>query len=194
MNLFETIITAILASGAWLLIVVFLGKSLIANWFSKDIEKYKGQISAQNSEKKIILSRVNEKRAEAIAEIYQGIIKYTAKAKKFVHQAEHVDEEERENLLNSLSESANQFREIYSKNHLYLTKTTCSRIQDVFKEVQIPAHNFIFALGAYLHSGGVTKEQYVTEWGTAFTSFADKIPTLLEDLENQFRSLLGVED
>lgn len=194
MDIFEIIITAILASGAWLLVVAFLGKSIIANWLAKDIEKYKGQISAQNSEKQIILSRVNEKRAEAISKIYQGIIEYTAQVKKFVFQAEHVDEDERENLLNELSESANQFRDIYCQNHLYLTKTTCGHIQDVFKEVQIPAHKFIYAIGAYLHGGTMTKEQYVTEWETAFTSFADKIPPLLEDLENQFRKLLGVEN
>lgn len=194
MGLLETIITAILASGVWLLLVAFLGKSLIANWLAKDIELFKGQIAAQNIEKQIVLSRVNEKRAEAISQIYLGLVEYAGEAKKFVYQAEHVDEEKREELINSLSESANKFRDVYKRNHLYLTKLTCTNIQNVFKEVQIPAHQFIFALGAYLHNEEVTKEQYVKEWEKAFISFADKIPPLLEDLENQFRALLGVEN
>ncbi len=192
MGLFETIITAILASGVWLFVVAFLGKSLIANWLSKDIEKYKGQVSAQNNERQIILSRVNEKRAEAILKIYLGIVEYSAQAKQFVYQAEHVEESQRELLLDSLSNSSSRFRSVYSQNHLYLDNATCNNIQSVFREVQLPAHRFIYALGAF-QGESLTEEQFREEWEKAFVSFADKIPPILENLEGQFRNLLGVE-
>jgi hypothetical protein len=194
MSLLETILAAILASGAWLILLTFLGKSLIANWLSKDVEQLKGRIAAQNIEKQIVLSRINEKRAEAISQIYLGLMSYVDDAKKFVHQAEHVDEEKRDELLNSISDSANYFREIYRSNHLYLSKTTCKNIQTVFREAQIPVHQYIFALGTYVSQGEAAKESYVKEFHSAFVSFADKIPPILEDLESQFRELLGVEN
>ena len=194
MSLFETILSAIIASGVWILIIAFLGKALISNLLAKDIEILKGQIAAQNIEHKITLQRVNEKRAEAISNIYQELIEYVSKSREFVYHAEHVEESEREKLLSSLSDASNVFKKIYQENHLYLSKKTCENIQKVFKEVQIPAHEFIYALGSYLHGGEITEEQFTNEWSKAFTNFADKIPPVLEDLENQFRELLGVEN
>lgn len=194
MGVLETILTTLLASGVWLVLLAFLGKSLITNWLSKDIEQLKGRIAAQNIEKQIVLSRVSEMRAEAISQIYLGLVAYVDEAKKFVHRAEHVAEEERDELLNSLSDSANRFRDIYRTNHLYLSKATCANIQRVFREAQIPAHRFIFALGIYVSEGETAEDAYVKEFEIAFVSFADKIPPILEDLENQFRALLGVEN
>lgn len=189
----ETFLTALFASGLWLLAIAFLGKSLISNWIAKDIELYRGQISAQNAEKQLIVSRVNEKRAKAILRIHQAVLDYADTAKSFVWKAQHVTEDERKLLLDDLGKSATQFRRIYSQNHLYLTKSTCKEIQELFREIQIPAHKFIFAIGAYLHAENMSEEEFAKEWDTAFTSFADKLPPLLEELENQFRKLLGVE-
>ena len=92
MGVLETILTTLLASGVWLVLLAFLGKSLITNWLSKDIEQLKGRIAAQNIEKQIVLSRVSEMRAEAISQIYLGLVAYVDEAKKFVHRAEHVAE------------------------------------------------------------------------------------------------------
>lgn len=194
MGVFEAIITALLASGAWVVVLAFLGKSLMSTWLAKDIELLKGRIAAQNAEAQIVLARVNEKRADAVLNIYLALVGYADTAKKFVYQAQHVEEVERQELLNSMSESANHFRDVYKKSHLYLSEDTCTHIQSVFKEVHVPSHKFIFSLGQYFGSGEFTEEEFTEEWEKAFTSFADKIPALVSELESQFRSLLGVRN
>lgn len=192
MSFVEYLLTSFLLSGLWLVLLAFLGRSLLANLLAKDLEKFKGQIAAQNSERQVVISRLHEKRAEAILKIYLGLLEYHAKCRSFVWQAEHVEEAEREVLLNEITEAANGFRGIFQENHLYLTPTLCEKIENLFKKAQLPAHQFIFALGSYIHAKTITEEQYSTAWKNAFETFADHLPLLLKELEQEFRRLLGV--
>lgn len=192
MSFVESLLTSFLLSGLWLILLAFLGKSLLANLLAKDLEKFKGQIAAQNSERQIIISRLHEKRAEAISKIYLGLIEYHAQCRSFVWRAEHVEEAEREILLNKITEADNGFRGIVQENHLYLTPSLCEKIENLFEEAQSPAHRFIFALGSYVHAKSITKEQYSETWKSAFETFADRLPLLLKELEQEFRLLLGV--
>jgi len=192
MNFTESLLTSFLLSGLWLVLLAFLGRSLLTNLLAKDLEVFKGHIAAQNSEKQIIVSRLHEKRADAISKIYIGLLEYHAKCRRFVWQAEHVEEDERVALLNQITEAANGFRSIFQENHLYLKPSLCEKIKNLFKKTQSPAHQFIFALGAYIHAKSITEEQYSTAWKSAFETFADHLPLLLEELEQEFRNLLGV--
>ena len=91
MNFTESLLTSFLLSGLWLVLLAFLGRSLLTNLLAKDLEVFKGHIAAQNSEKQIIVSRLHEKRADAISKIYIGLLEYHAKCRRFVWQAEHVE-------------------------------------------------------------------------------------------------------
>jgi hypothetical protein len=194
MTFFESLLTSFLFSGLWVVAIAFLGRSLLGNLLAKDLEKFRGQIAIQNIEKQIVLARMHEKRAESVSKIYQGLVAFLKESKSFVHQAEHVEEEERKILLSSLGEMSVRFKEIFQMNHLYLKKQTCDNIQNLFDEAQIPVIKFSFALGKYKSENNFSEEQFAKEFHKAFVIFADKIPPLLEDLEGEFRSLLGVEE
>ncbi|MDN3611253.1 hypothetical protein ACFFUP_10125 [Vibrio ostreicida] len=193
MSLIESALTSFVVSGIWLAIVGFLCKSLIANLLGRELEAYKGKIAAQNIEHQVVLSRLHEKRADGILSIYLALIEYVDVSKRFIHQAEHIEENEREILVEDMSRSATHFRDVYVKNHLYLNESLCQRIQATFKEVQIPAHRFIFAFSSFMHSEIAPEHEYDEAWKTAFTTFADTIPPLLSELETEFRSILGVK-
>lgn len=194
MSFLESLLTSFFLSGLWLVLIGIFGKSLLTNLLAKDLEVFKGNIAVRNIEKQIVLARLHEKRAEAISCIYQGLLEYHSNCRKFIFQAEHVDEEGRHTLLEGVNKASNNFKAIFQINHLYLSTSLCEQIERMFKEAKIPAHQFIFALGSYLHSGNLTEEQYAEEWKKAFETFADKLPPLLKELENEFRSLLGVEE
>jgi hypothetical protein len=194
MSIVDSLLTSFLLSGLWLTLIGFLGKSLIANFLAKDIELFKGNIAVKNIERQIILARLHEKRADAISSIYQSLLEYHANCRKFIYEAEHVDEDTRQVLLRGINDTSNNFTDIFQKNHLYLSVSLCEKIERTFRTAQIPAHRFIYALGSYLHSEKLTQEQYTGEWKKAFEAFADGLPPLLKQLENEFRSLLGVEE
>jgi hypothetical protein len=87
MTFVESLLTSFLLSGLWLALIGFLGKSLLSNLLAKDVEAFKGMIAVQNIEKQIILTRLHEKRADAISAIYQGLLEYHAKYRGFVFTA-----------------------------------------------------------------------------------------------------------
>lgn len=193
MTFVESLLTSFLLSGLWLVLIGFLGRSLLTNLLAKDVEAFKGRIAVQNIEKQIVLTRLHEKRAEAISAIYQGLLEYHAKCRSLVFTAEHVEESERQELLNEVSNASASFRTTFQTNHLYLRASLCDKIESIFREAQMPAHQFIFTLGQYIHTNAISEEQYAEEWKKAFEVFADKLPPLLKELEGEFRSLLGVE-
>lgn len=189
----ESLLLGFLSSGLWVVVIGFFGRSLIGNLLAKDIEHLKGKIAAQNIEKGIVLARVHERRAEAVGAIYQALVKYLKETKQFVYQAEHVNEDERRALLEAMENSSSNFGEVFQNNHLYLSKATCKSIKDVFSAARLPFLDFTYKLSTYKHTELQTDKGYIAEWEKAFETLADKMPVLLAGLEDEFRSLLGVE-
>jgi hypothetical protein len=82
--LYNFIISAFVGSGSALLIVHFLGKRLIEHRLSKDLERYKTELSEKTDvlktqlgifahEQNVAISRVDAQRAEAIHNVYACI-------------------------------------------------------------------------------------------------------------------------
>lgn len=193
MTFLESLVLAFGVSGISVFIAFMLAKSLLSSLLEKDLENFRGQITAQNIEKQIVLSRLHEKRVDAIALIHEALLEYTAKCRDFLYKAEGLDESGHLELLESINTATKSFRSVFQEGRLYLHKSVCDKIEATFNQVQSPTLEFIYIQSAYTHSNRVSKERYEIHWTKAFESFADKLPLLVEELENEFRSLLGVE-
>jgi len=178
----EAILIALGGNAVLITSLAFLSKLLISEWLKRT-----------TIEHQVVFSKLHEKRADAVSNIYLGLDKYLSDCKSFVLRAEHVPEDEIGDLLKGLSDSASEFRCIFQKNKLYLKKDLCAHVENVFKNSQMPSYQFIFSLGAYT-AENITEPEYRIEWEKAFKIFNEELPSLLSELENEFRNLLGSEN
>lgn len=182
MEAWKAILIAFGGNAVLVGILAWLAKLLVSEWLKRS-----------TIEHKIIFSKLHEKRAEAISNIYQGLNEYISNCIKFILEAEYLEENQRDTLLEELSNVSAKFRDIFQNNKLYLKKDLCNQIEMVFKESQMPSHKFIFSLGAFVGEN-MPENEYRKEWEIAFLAFKKNIPQLLEKLENEFRGLLGSEN
>jgi len=180
-ELWKTILIAFGGNAALVAILAWLAKSLIFSWLENS--------AAVNQ---IVFSKLHEKRADAVSKIYVGLHEYISECKTFILQGEHSDENGRELLLENISSTSKLFSNLFQANKLYLSKALCNKIENTFKDSQILSHEFIFHLGSYVGENS-TREQFRENWERAIRSFQGEVPTLLSDLENEFRKLLGTE-
>ncbi len=182
MEAWKAILIAFGGNAALIGVLAWLAKVLISEWLKRE-----------SGDRLVVFSKLHEKRAEALASIHFALYEYVANCKTFTIQAEHADDDGMRELLNELSERSKQFRDIFQYNKLYLNRDLCNKIEKVFKDAQLPSHVFIFHLGAF-KGENIPESQFIKEWEKAFILFSEKTPKLLEELETEFRSILGAEN
>lgn len=181
MEAWKAILVAFGGNAVLIAVLAWLAKLLISEWLKRD-----------GADRQIIYSKLHEKRMEAISAIHLGLMEYLSICKSFLMSTPHAEEEERQVLLGKLSDGAKEFRGIFQKNKLYLKKDLCLKIEQTFKDTQVPSYNYIFALGAFT-VGNISEVQHEDEWSKAYMAFSKEVPSLLEKLEDEFRALLRSE-
>jgi len=181
MEAWKAILIAFGGNAALIAVLAWLSKSLVSEWLKRD-----------GADRQITFSKLHEKRTDAVSAIYIGLIEYLSICKAFLMSAQHVEEDERQELLSQLGQGAKEFRDTFQKNKLYLSKALCNRIEQAFKDTQMPSYSYIFALGAYT-SGNISESRHEDEWGKAYKAFTERVPSILEKIENEFRALLRTE-
>lgn len=182
MEAWKAILIAFGGNAALIAVLAYLAKLLVSEWIKRASE-----------ERRIIFSKLHEKRAEALADLYVGLYEYVSNCKSFVLQAEHVEEYRIDELLTELSAASKAFRDTFQKNKLYLNKNLCNQIENTFKDAQMPSYRFIFSLGEFVGEH-IQESEFRKEWENAFLSFSKHIPELLGNLENEFRAILGADN
>lgn len=71
-----TVLLQLITSGATLTGLAFLLKSLFTHQFQKDLERYKRELQLELQNEHVRFSRLHEKRAEVIDELYKRIVRF----------------------------------------------------------------------------------------------------------------------
>ena len=94
METWKAILIAFGGNAALIAILAFLAKLLFSEWLRR-----------QSIDRQILHSKLHEKRTDAISSIYVGLNEYVSCCKKFIRQAMHVDENNRQELRRFLGKS-----------------------------------------------------------------------------------------
>jgi hypothetical protein len=193
-------------NAAFLLVVAFLGKSLVSQWLEKDLQRFKDKLASDStreiealkgdlalaaSEHSILLSRLQERRAQVIGEIYSKIaiaIRLTSSfvaPMQFVWEANHFDKATE--TRNALTAAQGAFEE----NRIWLTESCAKSVDALVTELR-SAYN---QLAVWLkHEKGLSdqaEEQKTRSWMQSWEAVSSgKVPTALQALEAEMRSLL----
>ena len=181
-------------------LLVWLFKELFKMRFSRDLEKYKGEIDNYFYKEKLRFSRLYEERAIVIKDLYIRLKRYNESLKKNLSDIEKLSEvdwdQKNENIDKTLS-IANEFGEYYLQNRILLEKAICEKIDkleasqfDSLKKIMI---SHLLASDMPSDKSLEDKVQEALEYEQKLKVIIENdIPAIESELEQDFRDILGV--
>jgi hypothetical protein len=155
----EAIWIALGGNAAFLLVVAFLGKGLVSQWLEKDLQRCKDQLASDSareleglksrlsltanselerlkselalvaSEHSIMLSRLQERRAQVIGDLYSKIAIATRLTSSFVSPMQWVWEQSQMNRAAEARDALTTAQNAFEENRIWLTES-CAKCVD----------------------------------------------------------------
>ena len=203
---FKEIITAIGGSAVLFAAMAWLTRSVIIHFLSRDLEKFKLKLQEESQlelirlqsslqlvefEHQIRFSKLHERRAEIIADLYSKAVELHRRASTFVRLYQSLDEDKNKENTKDLWKAADEFRNYFDKHRIYFNKDTCTTIDSFNEALSQASSNLIF----FIQNApplNLTTDQIWDEWNKSMTLIEDNVPKMKESLEKSFREILGV--
>lgn len=197
MNMIETIILSVTASGTTIAAVAWLTKSLISQWLGKDLENYKLQLTIAAQEHQIRFSALHQKQADVIEECYLKFVAANALIQMIQRsKSSDFNEEDRERARKAVDACFAGMMAFF-RNQLYFPDHLYKRLMDFSVRVVNYAglHNGMADMldSMALDVKNPDRMKLIRE--TLFGGVKDlesEVPQLLDELKTEFRRLLGV--
>ncbi|MDO6473095.1 hypothetical protein [Maribacter sp. 1_MG-2023] len=203
-----------------ILAVLFFGKQLIEYFFSEtielkktelnqELENHKMKLEQQNqdfqhnldlklNEFNIQFSKLHQDRAEVVKELYHKLIELQAAMTDFTRRMHAVIEDaekEKEERITRVNKGLIDFVNYYLPNRIYFDKDLAEKLDNLANEYRNKGWDFA-QMSSYLSESGMTRELY-EEYSNKTKEISqfvkDEFPKVIEDLEEEFRTLLGVK-
>jgi len=207
MNAWETILVAFGGNAILLTVLAFLSKSLLEKLFARDtkrfetdlqakadvaIEHLRSQFQIQGIEHQVRFSRLHEKRAEVIAELYGLLVLALWEAESFVSPIEWVGEPNKQEKHQTAMNKLVELYRYFDQHRIYLPEQLCESLDQLIKEVRSNVINF----GVWVKYRDETLQEHAAKnkqaaWDASWKAIKDEIPLARSRLENEFRILLG---
>ena len=148
------------------------------------IEHLKFELSRANDEYKFRFSKLHEKRAEVIAEVYSRLKNLHRCMGDYVAVFEPVGMEPKEERRKKTISAFEEFDKYYQPNTIFLPKET----DDALKEIR---QKLVTAFNKFSWSVETSNASNAQAWLEIFESIKGPVAEALGDLEGDFRRLLG---
>lgn len=193
-------------SALFLSAVTFLTKSVINHLLTRDAEKFKAQLKAdadieieklKNSlqmvavEHQVRFSKLHEKRAEIIADLYARLVEAERIGDHFV-KVDSWDDEKRRESYEATHQNLLELYYFVEKHSLYFPKPVCDLLTNFVADIRsnvIGMHVYARIDPTNIHQGLIEERVRIVK--QAFESFQDQIPAARKALESEFRTILG---
>lgn len=207
METWQTILLAFGGNAALLAVLGVLGKSILDKLIVRDtkqfendlkaksdaaIEHLKNELQIRTIEHQVRFSRLHEKRAAVIADLYGLLVEALWEAESFLSPMEWAGEpnkkEKHQQAMNKLVELYRYF----DKHRIYLPHEVCVSLEALVQKVRSQVINFGVWVGYENYElTGDSHKQKNEAWNSGWDAIKNQVPIARESLETEFRSLLG---
>jgi DNA phosphorothioation-dependent restriction protein DptG len=171
--------------------VVFVIRSVVLHWLDKDITSYKAKLQAAAVEHQVRFTKLHEKRAEIISELYSKLDEAHRALRSFMNPIQWVNDLPTSEKEEIAEKGTNDLIRYYSPNKIWLPEDTCALIEEIIKQIHDAWHTY----QVYAKNWSSTSQEArpdTKKWITSFEIVSEKIPVIRKELEIEFRKLLGV--
>jgi hypothetical protein len=207
MEIWETILLAFGGNAALLLILGYLGKSLLDKLIVQDTKRFESELKAKSDaaieqfrntlqlqaiEHQVRFSRLHDKRASVIAELYSHLVEALWEAESFLSPMQSAGDDDRKKKYDQAQDKLVELYRYFEKHRIYLPEEICTSLQDLIQNVRSKTIKFgvWVRYGDHLHSEDSRKQMMEAE-DSAWQEFTNEAPVARRSLENEFRLLLG---
>jgi len=191
-----------------LLVLGWLARSFGSQLLAKDLEKFKTELAATSSaaterlkhdlqlaalEHQVLFSKLHERRAEIVAELYGLLVEAHWSAQSFISLGEWSGEPSKKEKYVAAMNSTADFYRYFDKNRIYLPDALCAQLEQFVRDVRSKVIEF----GVYVNNDPDVVPPHVAQqkfdtWIKVAEYFDKEIPRARIALESELRSILGV--
>ncbi|MDP8228615.1 MAG: hypothetical protein P9M15_04100 [Candidatus Electryoneaceae bacterium] len=152
-----------------------------------EVVKLKSSLSVAAAERHIKFSNLHEVRARVIAHTYSLLKEVYVTVQDYVKPFEPADGKSREERREIARNAHKVFREYYPPKIIFLPQPTAKKVEAIDRDLVVTFMEFANTIDSQEGSGNTEK------WIEIDTKMKREMKETLEELENEFRKLLGDE-
>ncbi len=196
----EEILKFLIEAGSLTGLLVLLGRKLIDNSFSKNLEKYKAELEKQRYEHQIKYSTLHEARAMVIRDLFTKIVKAEKSMSSLVAIFEPVGQPPKEEKAKIAATDFNNLADYFTENEIYLSERVAGLFNKVSSNIRDAWYEFMKypsykqTPNYFLNPEIVKVEQEkIKSWGEAWKKMREDLPPLKNELKKELQKILGVD-
>ena len=207
MDAWQTVLLALGGNAALLAVLGLLGKSLLEKLITRDTKRFEANLKAKadaaieqlrsdlqirSIEHQVRFSRLHEKRATVIAELYGHLVETLWEAESFLSPMEWAGEPNKQEKHRVAMDKLVDFFRYFDKHRIYLPEEICSTLEVLAMKVR--SHVIAFGVFVRLDDQSLneqTRTQKEQAWNSGWDAIKTQIPQARKLLEEEFRVLLG---
>lgn len=207
MEIWQSIVAAILGNAVVLAVLGWLAKALMEKLIQRDtkrfetelkakadatIEQLKSDLQIRTIEHQVRFSRLHEKRATVIADLNALIVEALWEAESFLSPMEWTGEpDKREKHQITMGKLVDLFR-YFDKHRIYLPDPLCSVVDTLVTDVR----THVIRFGTYLTWDDKSLQEQTRKekhevWMAGWDAIKNQVPVVRKQLEDEFRALLS---
>ena len=175
-----------------LFLLGYFGRSLVSQVLAKDIEKFKADLQLAAVEHQVRFSKLHERRAEILAELYELLVRAIWTTSTFTSLFRWEGDPEKNDQYVIAMDAITKYFRFFDRNRIWLPTEICGPLENFAEQIRKPT----VELGVYLsiqHPTDDTLKEQMDVWHKAWNSVQDDIPELRREIEERFRSVLDAD-
>ncbi|HTS23178.1 MAG TPA: hypothetical protein VMN79_15365 [Casimicrobiaceae bacterium] len=207
MEAWETILLAFGGNAALIAVLAVIAKSFLEKLIVRDTKRFEAELKAKADvaienlkselqlkaiEHQVRFSRLHEKPAVVIADLYGHLVEALWEAESFLSPMEWAGEpNKKEKHATAMNKLVDLYR-YFDKNRIYLPGPICDSLEKLGQDVRMQVIKF----GVWVRFDdrsltGDSQKQKTEAWDSGWNAIKNQIPLARTRLEEEFRLLLG---
>lgn len=193
---FQEIVEFLGGAAVFGAVIAYLGKTGIDAFVSGRIESYKKDLERIAAEHAVRFQRLHAERADIIKTFYEKLSQLDEVLSSTLAPFQPVQDTPLEEKVQLMSKHFNETREFFVPRRIFFDEQTCEQVDCVLGVARgiffdLTTHEIDVQHPQYKYDRGVLEERHKF-WEKARASRMNDFSPLKMNLENQFRSLLGI--
>lgn len=207
MNSWQTILLAFGGNAVLLGVLGWLARSLGSQLLAKDLERFRSELTAASSiaterlkhdlqivtlEHQVRFSKMHERRAEVVAELYGHLVEAQWASQDLVALMEWAGEPSKQEKYTVAMKQAAEFYRYFDKNRIYLPQQLCEQLEEFIRNVRRRVIEFgVYVAKDEAHLPDQAREKKYETWMKSAEYFDTAVPKARRALEVELRAIIG---
>lgn len=154
-----------------------------------EVEKLRTALAITASEHQVKFTKLHHNQAEFIADLYACLKKFHVSVSEYIKPLETSGDKSKEDRRNEVVKRHQEFLECYDGKQIYISSDLVSLIDNLNYRYRYTYFNFFYEVESASEAKPNRKA-----WGEISMNFKAEIEPILQELEVEFRGILGVSN